>query len=326
MSDQRYAAHHAAHHAAHLAAAEAASPAGAAGAATPAAGWARALSAAALLFVPGDRPERFDKAVAGSDLAILDLEAAVTDDAKAPARENIRAWLEAGGVAAVRVNVPGSDEHVLDLAALRGAPGVVAVVVPLAEDVDALGLVAEQVGAPVIALVESALGVDRARELAAADAVVRLAFGSLDYSLDVDAVESRESLLFARSTLVVASRVAGIAAPIDTVTTDVSPDGPVSSDAAHARGLGFSGKLCIHPAQVAAVRAAFRPDADEIAWATRVLAATPSRGAVKVDGHMVDAPVLERARRVLARATPETSGPSGPSDANDPSGASKATR
>lgn len=298
MSDPRYAAH--------LTAAEAVDAAEVAGVEGVATGRPRALSAAALLFVPGDRPERFDKAVAGSDLAILDLEAAVTDEAKGPARENIRAWLDAGGVAAVRVNVPDSDEHALDLATLRGAPGVVAVVVPLAENVDALGLVAEQVGAPVIALVESALGVDRARELAAADAVVRLAFGSLDYSLDVDAIESRESLLFARSTLVVASRVAGIAAPIDTVTTDVSPDGPVISDAAHARGLGFSGKLCIHPAQVAAVRAAFRPDADEIAWAMRVLAAAPSAGAVKVDGHMVDAPVLERARRVLARLTPDT--------------------
>ncbi|MDN5767401.1 MAG: CoA ester lyase [Humibacillus sp.] len=295
MSDHRYAAH--------LAGADAVDAAAVAGVE---AGRSRALSAAALLFVPGDRPERFDKAVAGSDLAILDLEAAVTDEAKGPARENIRAWLEAGGVAAVRVNVPDSDEHALDLAALRGAPGVVAVVVPLAENVEALDLVAEQVGAPVIALVESALGVDRARELAFADAVVRLAFGSIDYSLDVDAVESRESLLFARSTLVVASRVAGIAAPIDTVTTDVSPDGPVVSDAAHARGLGFSGKLCIHPAQVAAVRAAFRPAPDEIAWATKVLAAAPSGGAVKVDGHMVDAPVLERARRVLARATPDT--------------------
>ncbi|MEO5743557.1 MAG: CoA ester lyase, partial [Terracoccus sp.] len=244
--------------------------------------------------------------------AILDLEAAVTHDAKSQARENIRVWLDAGGVAAVRVNVPDSDKHRLDLAALRGAPGVVAVVVPLAEDVDALGLVAEQVGAPVIALVESALGVDRARELAAADPVVRLAFGSLDYSLDVDAVESRESLLFARSTLVIASRVAGIAAPIDTVTTDVSPGGPVISDAAHARGLGFSGKLCIHPAQVAAVRSAFRPDIHEIVWARKVLAAAPSGGAVKVEGHMVDAPVLERARRILARATSRTTDPSNP--------------
>ncbi len=307
MSDQRYAAH--------LAAAHEAGVAGAAG--------ARAASAAALLFVPGDRPERVDKAVAGSDLAILDLEAAVTAEAKGQARENIRAWLAAGGEAAVRINVPGSDEHVLDLAALRGSPGVVAVVVPLAEDVDALGAAAARIGAPVIALVESALGVDRSKELAAADVVLRLAFGSLDYSLDVDAVESRESLLFARSTLVVASRVAGIAAPIDTVTTDVSPDGPVSSDAAHARGLGFSGKLCIHPAQVAAVRAAFRPDADEIAWATRVLTAAPSRGAVKVDGHMVDAPVLERARRVLARARPRTTDATDATDATDPGGAKR---
>ena len=303
MSDQRYTAHLAA------SCAEACVDADVTGDATAR---SLALSAVALLFVPGDRPERFDKAVAGSDLAILDLEAAVTNAAKGQARENIRAWLDAGGVAAVRVNVPDSDEHRLDLETLRGAPGVVAVVVPLAEGVDALSLVADQVGAPVIALVESALGVDRARELAAADPVVRLAFGSLDYSLDVDAVESRESLLFARSTLVVASRVAGIAAPIDTVTTDVSPGGPVVSDAAHARGLGFSGKLCIHPAQVAAVRSAFRPDTNEITWATRVLAAAPSGGAVKVDGHMVDAPVLERARRILARATPRTTDPSNP--------------
>jgi citrate lyase subunit beta/citryl-CoA lyase len=270
----------------------------------------RAAAATSLLFVPADRPERFDNAVATGDLAILDLEAAVADPRKAAARDYVRAWLNAGGRAAVRVNVVESAEHERDLAALEGMPGLLAAVVPLAEGPDTLTSVADRLGAPVIAMVESALGVHRAVELASAEGVCRLAFGSIDFSLDIDAVESPESLLLARSQLVIASRVAGLAAPVDTVTTDISADGPVRDDARRARGLGFSGKFCIHPAQVVPVNSAFRPTSDAVAWAIKVLAVAPSGAAAQVDGHMVDQPVVERARRILDRAERGT-GPAG---------------
>lgn len=131
----------------------------------------RAAAATSLLFVPADRPERFDNAVAAGDLAILDLEAAVADPRKAAARDYVRAWLSAGGRAAVRVNVVESAEHERDLAALEGMPGLLAAVVPLAEYPDTLTSVAHRLGAPVIAMVESALGVHRAVELASAEGV-----------------------------------------------------------------------------------------------------------------------------------------------------------
>jgi citrate lyase subunit beta/citryl-CoA lyase len=106
-----------------------------------------------------------------------------------------------------------------------------------------------------------------------------------------------------RTALVLASRVAGIAPPIDGVTTTLLDDAAVVADAVHARTLGFGGKLCIHPRQVAAVNQAFNPSDDEIAWALGIVAAAESSdgGVVTTaDGQMVDMPVIGRARQLLA--------------------------
>ena len=151
-----------------------------------------------------------------------------------------------------------------------------------------------------MALVETAAGVLEAGKIARSAAVDRLAFGSIDYAGDIDAVESDDSLLLARSLLVLASRVACKPGPLDGVSTDLMMMEPVQVAAAYARSLGFAGKLCIHPRQVAAVAAGFAPNERDVRWAREVVKAEASAGAVAVAGHMVDLPVLERARRILS--------------------------
>ena len=133
--------------------------------------------------------------------------------------------------------------------------------------------------------------------------MTQLAFGPADYRNDVGCGDAPEALLFARSTLVLASRLGGIAAPLDGPCFDFRDPGRTAEEARHARMLGFGGKLCIHPSQVAWVRDAFMPSEAEIAWARRVVAAEGSGGAANVDGTMIDAPVVARARRILSEAT-----------------------
>jgi citrate lyase subunit beta/citryl-CoA lyase len=259
------------------------------------------MAARSWLFVPGIRPDRFPKAVAsGADLVVIDLEDAVPDGEKEPAREAVVRWLGDGGEAAVRVNPASSEHHAQDLVALTGMRGVQAVLVPMAESVNALSAAQALLGhqAVLVAQIETALGLHRALELAGAPGVVRLAFGHLDFAVDIDAAPEPEAMAHARSSLVLASRVAGIAGPVDSVTTDLDHEAATRADAERARLLGFTGKLCIHPRQVATVNAAMSPTADEVAWAERVLAA--GGGAVRVDGHMVDAPVVARAERIMS--------------------------
>ncbi len=261
-------------------------------------------SARSWLFVPATRHDRFGKAVAsGADIVILDLEDAVAEEEKAAARARAASWLADGGSAAVRVNPVASEHHAEDVAALAGLPGLRAVVVPMADSADSLAVLGSALGQriPLVPQVETAAGLVQARELAAVPAVARLAFGHLDFAVDIDAAPLPEALVWARSSLVVASRAAGVAGPVDSVTTDLDDPEATTADARHARSLGFTGKLCVHPRQVAPVNEAMSPTADQVSWAERVLAAGAS-GAARVDGQMVDAPVVTRARRILARA------------------------
>jgi citrate lyase subunit beta/citryl-CoA lyase len=256
------------------------------------------------LFVPGDRPDRFGKAMAsGADVVVLDLEDAVAEDAKATARAEVTGWLTRGGAACVRVNAPGTPFADPDVAALAGLPGVVAVMVPKAEDPRVLAGLAEAVGpgTAVVALVETALGMYRVHELAATPGVARLAFGSIDLALDLGAEDAAVPLLCARSALVLASRVAGLPAPVDGVTPVLDDPAVVQEAAATAAGLGFGGKLCVHPRQVDAVHTGFRPSEAKVRHARRVLASV-TEGVGQVDGQMVDTPVVERARQVLRRS------------------------
>ncbi|MFT4287933.1 HpcH/HpaI aldolase/citrate lyase family protein [Nocardioides sp.] len=262
--------------------------------------------AATWLFVPGDRPERFAKAAAsGADQVILDLEDAVTPEAKQPARGHVSGWL-ADHTAWVRVNATGEHDIEHDIHALAGRPGLRGVLVPKAESPEALTAIGRRLGVPLVALIESALGLERSREIARAEGVTRLAFGSIDFALDIGARHTREALASARRELVLVSRLAALPAPIDGVTAEVSDESRARDDADHARELGFGGKLCIHPRQVEQVRLAFAPSPEELAWAREVIAAATGAGAVQVGGAMIDRPVVERARRLLAAAAGST--------------------
>ena len=257
------------------------------------------------LFVPGDRPERFDKALrSGADSVILDLEDAVAPAAKAGARDAVARWLDAAGArpVLVRINAPQTDWFADDLR-LCAHPAVLGIVVAKAESPELLAEVAAR--APrqaVLPLIESAAGFDALRTLAASAGVTRLVFGSIDFQADLGIDGEDDALLYFRSQLVLASRLAGLDAPVDGVTTAIDDEAAVARDTARARRLGFGAKLCIHPKQVAAVNRGFTPSEAELGWARRVLAAAESGGAVAVDGKMVDAPVLARARALLRRA------------------------
>jgi citrate lyase subunit beta/citryl-CoA lyase len=258
------------------------------------------------LFVPGHRPDRFDKARAsGADQVICDLEDAVNATEKETARSAVADWLGSGGSGFVRINAAGTPWHDADVAALSGLAGLAGVIVPQSQDPAVLTEIRDRLaGADLIALLESAYAIHHAVEIAECPAVDRLAFGSMDFALDIDAAETDEALRFGRSALIIASRVAGKPAPIDGVTAAIDDPPTVLAAARRSRELGFGAKLCIHPAQLAPTAEAFRPSAEEIAWATETLAAAERTGtaAIAVAGAMVDRPVLDRARRIIERA------------------------
>lgn len=274
------------------------------------------------LFVPGSRPDRFDRAASsGADEVVLDLEDAVAPGAKDAARASVVDRLRGGGSGWVRVNAVGSPHHDADVDAVSGCAGLRGLVLPKAEDPDSLAEVRRRLPVDVglLALVETAVGVDRARAMATGGVVDRLALGAVDLALDLGADETDEALLLARSTLVLASRLGGLPAPVDGVTAATGDDGAAREAAARARALGFGGKLCLHPRQLAPVREGFAPTAAQVAWAERVLEASrrhgedvgegPEPGVFALDGEMVDRPVLVRARAVLARAARTGPGP-----------------
>ena len=255
------------------------------------------------LFVPGDRPERIAKARAsGADAVIVDLEDAVAPAGKVAARDAVAAALDAAQPVVLRIN--GADTAwFADDARLAAHPGVAAVMLPKAASPDQVAaLRAASDGRPVLALVESAAGMAGAAALAATAGVARLVFGSIDFQLDLDIADDDLALLAFRSQLVLASRLADLPAPVDGVTTALDDASRIEAEARRARSLGFGAKLCIHPKQVSIVNDAFSPSAAELAWAQRVVDAASAAGgaAVAVDGKMVDAPVLARARRLLA--------------------------
>ncbi|HYD76243.1 CoA ester lyase [Ramlibacter sp.] len=261
------------------------------------------MSEKSFLFVPGNRPERFDKAcAAGADAVILDLEDAVAPAGKDAAREAVRGWLAQGGRAWLRLNGTDTPWHAADLALLE-LPGVAGVLLPKAERAQELQSLVQRMrpGTPLVPLVETAVGLWNARELASVPGVQRLAFGSVDFQLDLSIQGDGEELLYARSQLVLASRVAGVLPPVDGVTVAIDDESVLRADVERARRLGFGGKLCIHPKQVAAIQAGFRPPAAELEWARRVMEAAESAGhdAVRVDGKLVDKPIIDRARAML---------------------------
>lgn len=265
-----------------------------------------------LLFVPGDRPERFAKAAgSGADAIVLDLEDAVPPAGKPAAREAVRAaWpaLHARGVpVVVRSNAWGGAEWAADLDCLRALPGIAALMLPKAESAEAVARAhADTGGVPVLPLIESAAGHDALKAIATAAGCLRLVVGHIDFMADtgIDCGDDQTELDPLRFAVAMATCLAGLAPAIDGVTVQTGDESILRRDTVRAKRFGFGGKLCIHPRQVAGVHAGFAPSPEELAWARRVVDADAASGgaAVQLDGRMVDAPVVLRARRLLGQS------------------------
>lgn len=272
----------------------------------------RLADARSFLFVPGNRPERFEKAArSGTDAVILDLEDSVPAADKATARQAIVAhWSEVMTLNVpliVRINAEDSDAWSDDLTAISMLQGLAAVMVPKAESPETLShLNALLGGVPVLPLVETAAGFYAVRALAATPGVLRLAVGHIDFMADVGmACDDQESeLVPLRFAVAMATRWGQLASAIDGVTVQTTDERRLREDTLRARRFGFGAKLCIHPRQVAVVHDALAPTRSELDWARRVIAADEAAAgaAVQLDGRMVDLPVVLQARRTLARA------------------------
>ncbi len=255
------------------------------------------------LFVPADRPDRFAKAMAaGADRVILDLEDAVKPGAKPAAREALKAADLDWARVVVRINPVTTPFYADDIAAVA-VTGAAGVMFPKAESSGDIAALRCAIGREieVIPQIETAIGLDRIDDILRADGVRRVAFGHLDFAFDLGTSTDWDALMMIRQQIAWRSRVCGAGAPIDSVTPELTEDA-VKADAAKARSYGFGGKLLIHPKQVEPTLAAFMPTEAETKWAQKVIdAVTVGRsGAITVDGRMVDKPVEDAARRILA--------------------------
>jgi len=264
------------------------------------------------LFVPGTRPERFAKALdSGAGGVIIDLEDAVAPEEKETARNAVRAaWpnftAEQKKRLVIRSNSPGSKFYSADLI-LAQELAVACLLIPKSESMDEMnGAALVLPNTALIPMIETAVGLDHLREIANANQVIRLALGNLDLQADLGMVcdPQETELQTARYQIVLASRVAQIAPPVDGVTPSTDDVARIQDDAERAKRMGFGGKLCIHPKQVGIVKAAFMPSGEELAWAHRVIEAdkVSKGGAVKLDGRMIDRPVVLLAQRTIAIA------------------------
>jgi citrate lyase subunit beta/citryl-CoA lyase len=264
----------------------------------------RAL-ARSYLYVPGNRPDRFAKAcAAGADAVIVDLEDAVPPAEKPAARAALAAWLSPARPVLVRINAGDTEWFDHDLAVCDAA-GVGGIVLPKAERIgDAVIALCRKNHLALLPLIETAAGMARAAEIAATPCVQRLLFGTIDFQFELDIDGDADELLAFRSQLVLSSRLAGIQPPVDGPCTSWDDLDLLTADARRARKLGFGGKLCIHPKQIAPVNAAFAPSAAQLAWAQRVLSAAAQSGgaAIAVDGRMIDRPIIRKAERIVRDA------------------------
>ena len=264
------------------------------------------------LFVPGTRPERFMKALnSGASAVVLDLEDAVSVEDKDSARDAIRAaWpnfsSEQRERLVIRTNSPGSKFYSADLI-LAQELQVACLLIPKSESRDQLnGAALILPNTAIIPMIETAIGLDQLKDIANSNQVIRLALGNLDLQADLGMICDRQEteLQMARYQIVLASRLAQIAPPIDGVTPSIDDIERITDDAERAKRMGFGGKLCIHPKQVSIVNQAFTPTEDETSWAKRVIEAdlASKGGAIKLDGKMIDRPVVLLAKRTMAIA------------------------
>lgn len=275
----------------------------------------------AILFCPADRPERYGKAAARADVVIVDLEDAVAPADRPAAREALRASELDPERTIVRVNPVGTDDHVEDLAALADT-AYRCVMLAKAESAAQIADVHSVTGAAILALVETPLGVMRAAEIAAAPGCAGMMWGAEDLLAAMGGSTSRFSAAeasgprvpgeyrdvprHARAEVALAAAAFGRWA-VDSVHLDIADETGQRAEALDAVALGFVATACIHPSQVAVVRAAYAPDDDEVAWAKKVLAAAEhNQGVFQLDGRMVDGPVFRQAEATLRRAAAVT--------------------
>ncbi len=253
----------------------------------------------AWLFCPADRPDRYAKAARAADVVILDLEDAVTLDAKPAARQALVDHPLDPATTVIRLNPAGSAEHQADLQALEQT-AYTTVMLAKAERVADLPY-------QVVALIETPRGVVNCAAIAAADQVVGLMWGAEDLIAGLGGTSSRKAdgsyrpvASAARSSVLLAAG-AHNKLRIDAVHLDIQDSEGLRDEVEDAAASGFDGTACIHPGQVEVVRAGYRPSAAELDWARRVLA-VQKRGVFTFEGQMVDAPVLRHAKALLRRA------------------------
>jgi len=279
------------------------------------------------LFAPGNHARKIQKVFdCGADNVILDLEDAVAKAEKVATRALVVEALKRPrrGGAYVRVNAFGTEFCYGDAVAVVG-PGLDGIILPMVESRDQIvafdwlvGALERERGLPIggvdiIPIIETGKGIANARRIAAAGTrVKRMAFGAGDYTLDMNMewTLGESELEHARAEMAVASRAAGLEAPIDTVWVHINDLEGLTRSAKRARQLGFQGKMCIHPPQVALVNGAFTPTETEIAFARRVVTAfekaeREGSSSIQLDGYFIDYPIVYKAQRTLdaARAT-----------------------
>jgi citrate lyase subunit beta/citryl-CoA lyase len=262
----------------------------------------------ALLFCPADRPDRYAKALAAADSVILDLEDGVGTASKDAARAALLATPVDPERVIVRINAVGTPEHEADIQALRRTD-YRTVMLAKTESRTQLATLGDW---DVLALVESALGILRVEEVAASPNVVAVLWGAEDLIASMHGRTSRHPdgtyrgvALHARERTLLAATAYGKQA-VDAVYTNIGDLDGLAAEAEDAAASGFTLKALIHPSHAAVVRKAFRADAEQIAWALRVLAAARAGGgdggAIKLDGQMIDAPLIRQAEAILASA------------------------
>ena len=261
------------------------------------------LPGPALLFCPADRPDRYAKALAAADAVILDLEDGVGADGKDGARAALAAADLDPARVIVRVNAVGTPEHAADITALRGTGYRLIMLAKTETRAQLDGLGGDW---RIVALCETPLGVVNAAEVAAAPNVTAVMWGAEDLIASMGGRTSRfpdgryrDVAVHARSAVLLAASAFGKPA-IDSVYVNISDLDGLAAESEDAAASGFTLKACIHPSQVAVVRTAFQADEAQVAWARRVLAAARDKGAIRVDGQMIDAPLIRQAEAILA--------------------------
>jgi citrate lyase subunit beta/citryl-CoA lyase len=270
---------------------------------------ARVANSLSALFVPGDRPERFQKAYkSGAHVVIIDLEDAVAPENKTEALTSVLSHLSNNSdaeklEALVRINKERVSTELPALVDLAKTPGngLLGVVFPkVSSRVDIPGNLGDMA---VVALIESAAGIENVSSIARATGLTRLAFGAVDFGAEMES-QHPTLLGYARSRIVIASAAAGLARPLDSPSVEITNEDKILEDCADGYKLGFGGKLSIHPSQLAAIHASFAPSAEEVEWAKKILQATEA--ASQMDGQMIDRPVSEKARKILQRASADS--------------------